>query len=60
MRERWDMRYEEILGSDRFVRQLAELLSNVLQQGTTALNGASRDFLVIPPGGEIRQEQFMR
>ena len=58
--ERWDMRYEEILGSDRYVRRLAEILINVLQQGTTALNGASRDFLVIPPGGEIRQEQFMR
>jgi hypothetical protein len=58
--ERWDMRYEEILGSDRYVRQLAELLSNVLQQGLTALDGLNRDFLVIPPGGEVRQEQFMR
>ena len=58
--ERWDMRYEEILGSDRYVRQLAELLSNVLQQGAAALDGISRDFLVIPPGGEIRQDQFMR
>ncbi len=58
--ERWDMRYEEILGSDRYVRQLAELLSNVLQQGAAALDGVSRDFLVIPPGGEIRQDQFMR
>jgi hypothetical protein len=58
--ERWDMRYEEILGSDRFVRQLAELLSNVLQQGAAALNGASRDFLVIPPGDGIRQDHFMR
>jgi hypothetical protein len=58
--ERWDMRYEEILGSDRYVRQLAELLSNVLQQGAAALDGVNHDFLVIPPGGEIRQEQFMR
>jgi hypothetical protein len=58
--ERWDMRYEEILGSDRYVRQLAELLANVLQQGAAALDGVNRDFLVIPPGGEIRQDQFMR
>jgi hypothetical protein len=58
--ERWDMRYEEILGSDGYVRQLAVLLSNVLQQGIAALNGLNRDFLVIPPGDEIRQEQFMR
>jgi hypothetical protein len=58
--ERWDMRYEEILGSDRYVRQLAELLSDVLEQGAMALDGGNRDFLVIPPGGEIRQDQFMR
>jgi hypothetical protein len=58
--ERWDMRYEEILGSDGYVRQLAELLSDVLEQGAAALDGVSRDFLVIPPGGEIRQDHFMR
>jgi hypothetical protein len=58
--ERWDMRYEEILGSDEYVRQLAELLSNVLEKGAAALDGVSREFLVIPPGGEIRQEEFMR
>jgi hypothetical protein len=58
--QRWEMRYEEILGSDRYVRQLAELLSDVLQDGLTALDGQNRDFLVIPPGGEVRQEPFMR
>jgi hypothetical protein len=50
--ERWGMRYEEVLGSDRYVRRLVEV--------ATSLDSADGDFLVIPPGGEIRQEQFMR
>ncbi len=49
---RWGMRYEEILGSDRYVRRLVEVAA--------ALDRANGDFIVIPPGGEIRQEQFMR
>jgi hypothetical protein len=48
--ERWGMHYEEILGSDRYVRRLIEV--------AVALDRADGDFLVIPPGGEIRQEQF--
>ena len=50
--ERWGMRYEEILGSDAYVRRLVEVAA--------ALNKADGDFVVVPPGGEIRQEQFMR
>jgi hypothetical protein len=50
--ERWGMRYEEMLGSDAYVRRLVEV--------AMALDQADGDFLVIPPGGEIRQEQFMR
>jgi hypothetical protein len=57
---RWDMRYEEILGSDGYIRRLVELLSDVAEQGLAGLNGAGADFLVVPPGGEILQEQFMR
>jgi hypothetical protein len=57
---RWGMRYEEILGSDGYIRRLVELLSGVAEQGLAGLNGAGDDFLVIPPGGEILQEQFMR
>jgi hypothetical protein len=56
--ERWCMRYEEKLGSDRYVRQLVEtavVLSEGLESGRTG-----RDFLVIPPGGEIHPDQFMR
>lgn len=50
--ERWGMRYEEILGSDDYVRRLVEVAA--------ALDKADGDFLVIPPGGEIHQDQFMR
>jgi len=57
---RWGMRYEEILGSDGYIRRLAELLSDVAEKGLAGLNGAGDDFLVIPPGGEILQEQFIR
>jgi hypothetical protein len=57
---RWGMRYEEILGSDGYVRQLIELMRQAAEQGTVSLDGAGNDFLLIPPGGEIRQEQFMR
>ena len=48
--ERWGMRYEEILGSDRFVRRLVEVAA--------ALDQADGEFLVIPPGGELHQQQF--
>jgi hypothetical protein len=66
--QRWNMRYEEMLGSDAYVRRLAELVSGAMQEGAVgtvagiaaALDGVDRDFLVVPPGGEIRQEQFMR
>ncbi|HZD57362.1 MAG TPA: DUF1638 domain-containing protein [Anaerolineales bacterium] len=51
--ERWGMRYEEIQGSDGYVRRLLEV--------ATDLGKASEDdFVIIPPGGEIRQSQFIR
>jgi hypothetical protein len=48
---RWGMRYEEILGSDRYVRRLVEIAA--------ALEKADEEFLVVPPGGEIRQRHFI-
>lgn len=50
--ERWGMQYEEILGSEQFVQRLVEI----------GLNSANNDkeFLVIPPGSEIRQDQYIR
>ena len=49
--QQWGMRYEEILGSDSYVRRLVEV--------ATTPEMADDDFLVIPPGGEIRQMQFI-
>lgn len=57
---RWGMRYEEILGSDAYVRRLVELIVAVREHGLAALDAAGSDFVVIPPGGEIRQEMFIR
>lgn len=49
--QRWGMRFEEILGSDAFVRRLIE--------AALAPERAGDDFVLIPPGGEVRQEQFI-
>lgn len=57
--ERWGMRYEEMLGSNGYVRRLVELAEQLANNGATA-SAAGEDFLIIPPGGEIRQESFMR
>jgi len=57
--ERWDMRYEEMLGSDRYVRRLVELAEQ-LRSNDAGASVVNKDFLIIPPGGEIRQESFMR
>ena len=50
--QRWGMQYEEILGSDSYVRRLIEIAA--------ALDKTDDEFLVIPPGGEVKQEMFMR
>jgi hypothetical protein len=50
--QRWGMHYEEILGSDLFVRQLVA--------AATALDKANEDFVVIPPWGELKQTDFIR
>ncbi len=57
--ERWGMRYEEVLGSDDYVRRLIET-AIALRDGTIRPEDAGPDFLVIPPGGQIRQDMFMR
>ena len=57
--ERWAMRYEEMLGSDQYVRRLIELAEQLASNGASA-PVADKDFLIVPPGGEIRQESFMR
>jgi hypothetical protein len=46
------MRYEEILGSEAYIRRLIELAAS-LDQTTDP------DFIVVPPGGELRQADFL-
>ena len=73
---RWDMRLEEILGPDGYVRQLVNQIQQISNRagemlpdgiaGARAAAGSQTqispdgDYLVIPPGGEIRQALFVR
>ncbi len=57
--ERWGMRYEERLGSDHYVRRLIEV-ARALNNGHDTPEWLKNDFVIIPPGGEIRQEMFIR
>jgi hypothetical protein len=50
--ERWGMVYEEILGSEIYVRRLVEIALN--------LDKLDSEFLVVPPGGTLTQDAFMR
>jgi hypothetical protein len=49
---RWNMDYDEVLGSDAYVRKLVAAAADISQ--------ADDDFLVVPPGGELQQSQFVR
>jgi hypothetical protein len=55
--QRWDMHYEEIQGSDSYVRRLIEVTIALANGGEP--NITESDFLMVPPGGEIRQESFI-
>jgi hypothetical protein len=46
----WGMRYEEIIGSDRYIRDLAGIIEDP--------DRADDEFVVVPPGNVIRQEFF--
>jgi hypothetical protein len=50
--KRWDFRYEEILGSDIYIRRLIEV--------AMALDKKDDEFVVLPPGGETTLDMFMR
>jgi hypothetical protein len=49
---RWDMIYEEILGSEEYIRRLCQAC-----QDTSQLDD---DFILVPPGGELKQGLFLR
>lgn len=50
--ERWGMRYEEILGTDSYIRKLIEVAAEP--------GSADNDFVLVQPGGVLRQSQFIR
>ncbi len=50
--ERWGMRYEEILGSPEFFQRLLK--------AATDLEHAGDDFVTVQPGGDLRQDKFLR
>ena len=50
--KRWGMEYEEVLGSDAYIRDLVNAVNT--------LSESDDEFLVIPPGGSIEQSQFLR
>ena len=50
--ERWGMHYQELLGSSEFFEHLIHAASFPEQ--------ADENFILVSPGGELRQDQFMR
>lgn len=50
--QRWDMLYEELLGSEAYIHRLIETAA--------ALDQAEDEFVVIPPGGVLKQSHFLR
>ncbi|MBM4423772.1 MAG: DUF1638 domain-containing protein [Chloroflexi bacterium] len=50
--ERWGFRYEERVGTNEFVDKLMTVAREFTE--------SNDDFLVIPPGGEIKQEMYWR
>jgi len=49
--ERWGMQYQEIQGSTEYFERLIEIAS--------APERIDDNFILVPPGGELRQDQFM-
>jgi hypothetical protein len=58
--ERWGTRYEERLGSDRYIPKQIELVLTAVEGKGTLQDQVDGDSLFILSGGEIRQEQFIR
>jgi hypothetical protein len=50
--QRWGMRYEELSGSNLFIRQLVEIAYTPEK--------INEDFVLIQPGGELKQADFIR
>jgi hypothetical protein len=50
--QRWGMLYEERIGSDGLIRRLI--------QAADGMDDLGDDFVVIPPGGTVTQQMFLR
>ncbi len=59
---RWGVTYAELLGSKAYVARLAELAVLLSSNGGGLPEGtpAPEDFVIVPPGGELRQALFLR
>jgi len=49
---RWDMSYEERIGSDALLTRLLDAPKN--------LDALGEDFVVVPPGGRVKPQMFLR
>lgn len=50
--QRWNMSYEERVGSDGLIRRLLE--------APRRLDTLGKDFIVVPPGGTVEQHMFLQ
>lgn len=57
--ERWNMRYEEILGSDEYARRLLEVAATLRDRGLEAGEQIGPDFVLVPPGSAVRSIAFV-
>jgi hypothetical protein len=53
---RWGVRYEEMLGSDLYLRQLADATI----AAAAGRDGSQPEFVRVLPGGELKQSMFLR
>jgi hypothetical protein len=53
------MRYEQILGSDDYVRCLVETAVALRDDGLAARDRIGRDFVIVPPREEVHTSAFV-
>jgi len=59
--QRWDMRYEERLGSDTYIVSLIEIIQEYSRRGSVqAQIKHTDDFVVIPPDNDVDSRLFLR
>lgn len=58
--QRWDMRYEERLGSDQYIRNLVDFVSILQENGKGDFpHPLGEDFVVLPPNSILEQRMFL-